>query len=61
MIKREYIYALRWEAQVVTEIMARVAVAPVPVVAFKKLEGGILMQACSAHTPARQPRWRNPL
>ena len=40
MIKREYIYALRWEAQVVTEIMARVAVAPVPVVlvAFKKLQ-----------------------
>ena len=29
---------LRWEAQVVTEIMARVAVAPVPVVAFKKLQ-----------------------
>ena len=32
---------LRWcamSAQVVTEIMARVAVAPVPVVAFKKLQ-----------------------
>ena len=29
---------VRWEAQVVTEIMARVAVAPVPVVAFKKLQ-----------------------
>ena len=32
------ILPLRWEAQVVTEIMACVAVAPVPVVAFKKLQ-----------------------
>ena len=30
--------SLRWWAQLVTEIMARVAVAPVPVVAFKKLQ-----------------------
>ena len=30
--------ALRWDAQVVTEIMARAAVAPVPVMAFHRLE-----------------------
>ena len=29
---------LRWQAQVVTEIVALAAIAPVPVVAFKKLQ-----------------------
>jgi len=28
----------RWQAQVVTEIVALAAIAPVPVVAFKKLQ-----------------------
>jgi len=31
-------HLLRWQAQVVTEIVALAAIAPVPVVAFEKLQ-----------------------
>jgi len=38
--------------------MARVAVAHVPVMAFKKLEGGILMQAKRPSAELRPPKVR---